>query len=119
MAKKKTTEIFSSILYIILGVLLIAFPAEAISWAMTIGGIFFIVSGILDVIRRNWIGGAVSIIIGGIVLILGWKLVDIVLLVLGVLIAVKGIIALVAAFLLVFMFLPTMISLVSGLFGKK
>lgn len=98
MAKKKTTELFASILYILIGILLVAFPGEAISWAMTIGGIFFIVSGVLDLIKKNWIGGAVSLIIGGVILILGWKLVDIVLLVLGILIAIKGIIALVAAF---------------------
>jgi uncharacterized membrane protein HdeD (DUF308 family) len=98
MAKKKNSELFSSILYIIVGILLIFFPENAVSWAMTIAGIVFIVSGILDMIRKNWAGGAISLIIGLVIIILGWKLVEVVLLVLGVLIAIKGIIALINVF---------------------
>ncbi len=99
MAKKKffDTNLFSSILYIILGVLLIAFPGEALSWAMTIAGIFFIISGILELVKKNWFGGAISLIIGIVILVLGWTLVWLVLLVLGILVAIKGVIALIDA----------------------
>ena len=53
MAKKSNNELISALLYIILGVLLIVFKGATIGWAMTIAGIFFIVSGILDVARKK------------------------------------------------------------------
>ena len=62
---------------------------------MTIAGIVFLISGILDLVKKNWAGGAVSLIIGLAILILGWAATQIVLLVLGILIAVKGIVALI------------------------
>ena len=94
MAKKKNSELFSSLLYIIIGVLLVVFRSQTLGWAMTIAGIVFIVSGALDLIKKNWTGGAVSLVIGIAILVLGWTAAQIVLLVLGVLIAVKGVVAL-------------------------
>ena len=98
MAKKNNSELFSALLYIIIGVLLIVFKSQTLGWAMTIAGIFFIVSGALDLIKQNWTGGAVSLIIGIAILVLGWVAAQIVLLVLGILIAIKGIIALINVF---------------------
>ena len=95
MAKKSNSELFSSLLYIIIGVLLVIFRSQTLGWAMTIAGIVFIVSGILDLVKKNWAGGAVSLIIGIAILILGWAAAQIVLLVLGILIAIKGIVALI------------------------
>ena len=95
MTKKSNSELFSSILYIIIGILLVIFRSETSNWAMTIAGIVFLISGILDLVKKNWAGGAVSLIIGLAVLILGWAATQIVLLVLGILIAVKGIVALI------------------------
>ncbi len=95
MAKKTNSELFSSLLYIIIGVLLIIFGSDMLGWAMTIASIFFIISGILDMVKKNWAGGAISLFIGVVILILGLKLIDIVLLVFGILIAIKGIIALI------------------------
>ena len=95
MAKKTNSELFSSLLYIIIGALLVIFRSETLGWAMTIAGIVFVVSGILDLIKKNWTGGAVSLIIGVAILVLGWAAAQIVLLVLGILIAIKGIVALI------------------------
>ena len=95
MEKKANSELFSSILYVVVGLLLIFFPGDVLNWGMTIAGIFFIVSGILDLIKQNWTGGAVSLIIGIAILVLGWVAVEIVLLVLGILVAIKGIVALI------------------------
>ena len=95
MAKKQKNELFASLLYIVVGVLLAVFRNEALGWAMTIVGVLFIVSGILDLIKKNFVGGAISLIIGIAIIALGWAAVKIVLIVLGVLIAIKGIIALV------------------------
>ena len=98
MATKKNSELFSALLYIIIGVLLIIFKSQTLGWAMTIAGAFFIISGVLDLIKQNWAGGAVSLIIGIAILVLGWVATAIVLLVLGILIAIKGAIALISAF---------------------
>lgn len=95
MAKKNNSELFSSILYIIVGILLVIFKSQTLGWAMTIAGIFFIISGALDLIKKNWTGGAVSLVIGIAILVLGWVATKIVLLVLGILIAIKGIVALI------------------------
>ena len=62
---------------------------------MTIAGIVFVISGVLDLIKKNYTGGAVSLIIGIAILVLGWLAAQIVLLVLGILIAVKGLFALI------------------------
>lgn len=96
MAKKSNSELFSSLLYIIIGVLLIVFRSQTLGWAMTIVGALFVLSGILDLIRMNWAGGAISLIIGIAILVLGWTATKIVLLVLGILIAIKGIVAVIS-----------------------
>ena len=100
MAKKKKNsglDLSSPIVYILLGALLVLFPGSALNWAMTIAGIFFIVSGIIDLTRSNVLGGIVNLIIGIVILALGWTLVGVVLLVLGIFIAIKGLMSLIAA----------------------
>ena len=97
-AKKLTNSAWiSSVLFIVIGILLVAFPESALNIAMTIAGVFFIISGVLELIKKNWVGGAISLIIGIAILVVGWVLTNIVMLVLGILIAIKGIIALVQA----------------------
>ena len=99
MLKKSDNGLLSSILYIVIGALLIAFRNEMMAWAMTIVGVMFLLFGILEVIKLHFTSGAVSIIIGIVVLVLGWTLVDIVMLVLGILLAIKGVLALPGAIL--------------------
>ena len=96
MTKKQNSELFSSLLYIIIGVLLVIFRSQTLNWAMTIIGAFFVISGALDLLKKNYTGGAISLAIGIAILVLGWLAVGIVLLVLGILIAVKGVFALLA-----------------------
>ena len=96
--KKSNSELFSSLLYILVGILLIIFRSQTLGWAMTVAGIIFVISGVLDIVKKNFAGGAVSLIIGIAILILGWTVTKIVLLVLGILIAIKGAIALYEAF---------------------
>jgi uncharacterized membrane protein HdeD (DUF308 family) len=95
MAKKDNSSLFTSLLYIIIGALLVIFRSQALGWAMTIAGAIFVISRILDLTKKNTTGGAINLIIGLAILVLGWAAVQIVLLVLGILIAVKGILALI------------------------
>ena len=119
MAKKNASNLFSAILYLVLGILLIVFKSATIGWAMTIAGIVFIISGLLDVIKKNFASGAVSLIIGIAILVLGWLATAIVLLVLGLLIAIKGLVALIEEFrkkkLSVFGILFAILTIVVGL----
>ncbi len=98
MKNKINSELFSSILYIVVGVLLAIFKSQTLGWAMTFVGVFFIVCGVLELVKKNWTGGAVSLCIGIAILVLGWLAAKIVLLVLGILIAVKGVMALIDVF---------------------
>ena len=95
MAKKANPNLVTAILYILVGALLIIFKGGMIDIAMTIAGAFFVISGILDIVKKNYTSGGVSLAIGLAIIILGWVATAIVLLVLGILIAVKGILALV------------------------
>lgn len=97
MSKKIDKNLSSAILYIIVGVLLIIFKSAVVDWAMFVVGAIFIVSGVLDVLKKNYTGGGVSLIIGLVIILLGALLKDIVLIVLGILIAVKGVFALIEA----------------------
>ena len=98
MAKKSKMNVSSPILYIILGALLIIFKAQMLNWAMTIAGIFFTVTGIIDIVKGRTSSGAVNLVIGILILVLGNTLLGVVLIVLGILIAVKGLIDLLEVF---------------------
>ena len=97
MAKKANPNLVTAILYILVGALLIIFKGGMIDIAMTIAGAFFVISGILDIVKKNYTSGGVSLAIGLAIIILGWVAAAIVLLVLGILLAIKGIIALIDA----------------------
>lgn len=96
MAKKQNFSFSSPLIYIVLGALLVIFNAELLSWAMTVAGVFFLVMGVLDLIKNRISGGIVNLAIGVIIIVVGWTIVDVVLRVLGVLIAAKGILDLIS-----------------------
>lgn len=97
MVKKSNSELVTSLLYILIGAILAVFRSQTLGWAMTIAGILFIVFGVLDLLRTNLGSGAISLIIGIAILVLGWTVTEIVLLVFGILIALKGVVAFVDA----------------------
>ena len=92
-SKKLDGALISSILYILVGLLLLIFRTQTLGWAMTIAGIVFAVSGVLELLKKNWTAGGISLVIGVAILVLGWLFAKIVLLVLGIMIAVKGVLA--------------------------
>lgn len=95
LKKIGNNELFSSILYIVVGVLLAIFRTETLKWAMIAIGVLFIVTGVLEFLKKNWTGGAISLIIGiALVVLAGW-FVKIALIILGVLVAIKGVLALI------------------------
>lgn len=97
MTNIKGREFFSALLYIVVGVLLVVFRSDMLELALKIVGIVFAVAGILDLIRKNWISGAVSVVIGVVVVLFAAFLIDFVMLVIGILIVIKGIVSLLGA----------------------
>lgn len=95
MAKKTTINISSPILYVAIGILLMIFKAEMLSWVMTIAGVFFVAMGALDLIGKRTKSGVFNIALGAIILIAGWTILDIVLIIFGILIAARGVMDLV------------------------
>ena len=95
MLKKLNYELISSLLYILIGVLFVAFRDQALGFAMTVAGALFLIFGVFDLLKNNWTGGAVSLVIGIAIIVFGWVLAEIVILVFGILIAIKGLVALI------------------------
>lgn len=95
MAKLKTKKVDSSLLtalmYIVVGILFCIFRAGILNWLLTIVGMLFIVLGVLEALNKNWVATAVDVAIGVIIILGGWLFVEIVLIVFGVLIALKGV----------------------------
>ena len=99
MKNKIDNKLFSAILYIVVGVLLAVFKGSVLGWALYGIAAFFIITGALDLIKQNWVQGGISVGIGVAIIVVNAlvNLIWIVLLVLGVLIAFKGIAALINA----------------------
>jgi hypothetical protein len=95
MLKKLNYELISSLLYILIGILFIVFRDQALGFAMTVAGALFLIFGVFDLLKNNWAGGAVSLVTGLSIIIFGWILTEIVILVFGILIALKGIVSLI------------------------
>ena len=95
--KKSHSNLVNALIYIVLGVLFCVFKASTLEWMLTIAGIVFIVLGVLDLVKKEYISGAVSIGIGAIIILCGWLFVEIVLIVFGVLLAIKGGLAMIDA----------------------
>ena len=95
MAKKKSnSNITSALIYIILGALFCIFKTGVLNWLMTIAGALFIVFGVLDLVKGATASGIINIAIGAVILLGGWFFLEVVLLVFGILLTVKGAIAL-------------------------
>ncbi len=95
MAKKKSNNLLNAVLYILVGILLCVFKASVLNWAMTAVGAILIVYGILRCLRDEIMGGVITAAVGVVIIWGGWSFVDLVLLILGVVLAVKGILDLV------------------------
>ena len=91
--KKVNSSLLTALMYIVVGLLFCIFRASVLNWLLTIVGVLFIVLGVLDALNKNWVPAA----IGAIIILGGWLFVEIVLIVFGVLIALKGVTSLMDA----------------------
>ena len=95
MAKKKNLinipqKGMISLLYILLGILLIVLKQAIIEWAMFIFGILFVAQGIVNVIKKAPVVGAFQIIIGVLLIVFRFIAQNLVMIIFGILLAVSG-----------------------------
>ncbi len=85
-------KIVYCVLYLVIGILLCTLKTGFIEILMTIVGILYLIYGIYEIIKDRFItlNSVVKIIIGLLILILGWQIHKFVLLLFGILIAVQG-----------------------------
>lgn len=96
MAKKNKTQISESnvlncIVYAVIGILLITLKAGSLGILMTVAGVLLIACGLLDVLKqKDLIKGVIEIVLGVAIIVCGWLIADIVLLVFGIVLIIKG-----------------------------
>lgn len=88
----KDNKLINGIIIAIIGLLLIILKNEVISIIATCFGVYFIVSGILTIVKnKKLVEGIIMIAIGAAVILFGWLLVQLVLYVIAALLVVYGI----------------------------
>ena len=97
MAKKtkkknqSTANLTNALLYILVGLLFCIFQSGMMGILFSVVGALLIAKGVLDILAKNVTVGVISAVAGIAVILLGWNLVGIALLVLGVVILIKSI----------------------------
>ncbi len=91
---KKTEKIFSALLTIALGVLLIVLQGSVISILMTVLGIGLLAFGIMDLFNRRVPPAVIKLVVGVIVILCGWVIVEAVLYVVAAVLLIAGILLL-------------------------
>lgn len=95
---KVTDSMVYAILYVLVGILFVIFKSSMLNWLMTIIGIVFVALGIYDIIKKNLTNGIIEAVIGIVIIVGGWVFVELVLIVFGALLIVKGATDLIALF---------------------
>lgn len=91
---KRTEKIFSALLTIALGVLLIVLQGDVISILMTVLGIGLLSFGIMDIYNKLVPPAVVKFVVGVVVILCGWVIVEAVLYVVASLLLIAGILLL-------------------------
>lgn len=95
MAKGKldlsTNTVVECAFYAIIGLLLVILQSGSLGILMSIVGIMFMVVGVVEMMQnKDMIKGGVQLALGIIIIVCGWLIADIVLLVFGILLIIKG-----------------------------
>lgn len=97
-SSKVTNNMVYALLYVIVGILFIVFKSGMLNWLMTIIGVVFIALGVYDIIKKKITNGIIEAAIGVVIIVGGWMFVEIVLIVFGALLIVKGVTDLISLF---------------------
>ena len=96
MAKKKkasisNNSILNCIIYAVIGILLIVLKSGSLGILMTAVGALLIITALIDIFGEKDLGkGVIELLLGAGIIVCGWLIADIVLLVLGIVLIVKG-----------------------------
>ena len=93
--KSKSSNLTTALLFTLIGAICCIFGAGLINYLLIIGGILFIIFGIIEIVKKNIVSGIISTAIGIVLLAFGGKLVEVIMIILGVVIIIKGVIALI------------------------
>ena len=101
MAKKKnslsTNTVLAAVLFILIGILFVAFRSGLLGWALTVSGILAIAYGIYLIIKKDIVLGIIVVILGVALILGGWLFLEIILIVFGIALIAYGIKGLVTA----------------------
>ncbi len=92
---KKTSQLISAIMTLVLGILFLILKDDVIGIALTVLGIVLIITAVLELIRKNFTSGIIKAVLGIAVLVIGWTLLDIAIIVVGIVLMVYGILELI------------------------
>lgn len=95
---EKRNDLIMALLLLVLGVLFIFLKEDVISIALTILGAGLIVIGIIDLFKKQWLEGAIKIIIGILAILFAWVITAITVYVLGAVLILWAIYAIFVAF---------------------
>ncbi|MBQ7224661.1 MAG: DUF308 domain-containing protein [Clostridia bacterium] len=111
-----TENLINCAIYALIGLLLVIFRAGVLGILMTIIGVLFIVSGIMDIVKtKDTVKGVISIAIGAVIIVCGWLIAEIVLLIFGILLVIKGVSEIIKVYKNGFMaMLPSIVTIVIG-----
>ena len=85
-------NILTCLFYAVIGLLLVIMKGGSLNILMTIVGVLFIGIGVIDAIQnKDLVKGIVEMGLGLAIIVFGWLIADVVLLVFGVLLIVKGV----------------------------
>ena len=91
---RKSEKIISAALTMLLGVLLLVLKGKVVGIAMTVIGICLIVLGVMDIFNKLVPPAVVKIVVGGVVILFGWVLVEVILYILAAVLLIVGILML-------------------------
>lgn len=113
----KNVAFFTSLVYIVVGLLLAIYRESVVSWMMTAAGVLLIVFGVIGIVKGNTVFGVMGLVTGILIIVCGWALVDLAMTVLGVLVAVKGFVDLVESLRMKKNMLPVIYSVLTVVAG--
>ena len=90
-SKKPSADTFvMAILYIVIGILFIAFRSALLNWMLTVTGILAIAYGIYLIVKKQIVLGIIFVAVGIALILGGWLFLTIALIVLGVVLIIYG-----------------------------
>ena len=91
---KKSERIIAAVLIMLFGILLIAIKDNFIGILMTVGGVFLIALGVVDIVQSLIPPAVIKMVVGVLVIVCGWAAVHAVLYVVSALLLIAGILLL-------------------------